>query len=111
MCLNELRLVVQSDQLNHREVAITVLIRAIRRVLASDPVIRTRWCTVLEYYEVMIPLATRGINAFSAIEPEHRIGVTPVQWQGEVQSKGVYARLRRFAPQSDIEFPTRKKSI
>jgi hypothetical protein len=75
------RLVNYWSDLNDRKVAITVRIRAIRRILARDPVIRTGRRSILEYHEVVISLAARGINTFLIVEREQRIRVTPVQWQ------------------------------
>lgn len=81
MWMNDRLLVAGRDYLNDSEVAITVVIRAIRRIFARDPIIRTCRRAILEHYEVVIPLATCGINTFLVIESEHRIRVTPVHWQ------------------------------
>lgn len=85
--MNDLCLVATySGHFNDGEVAIAIVIGAIRRIFTRDPVIRMRRRTILEHYEVVIPLATCGVNTFLVIEVEQRIRVTPMQWQGGISA-------------------------
>ena len=69
------------NHLDYGKVAIPIVVGAICRIFAGDPVIRTQRRTILEHYEIVISLAACGVSAFLIIEPENRKRVTPVRYR------------------------------
>jgi len=71
-CASRFRLVAQNrDDFHDCEVAVAVIVRAICRILAYDPVIRMQRCTaILEHHEIVIPLIPSRLGALSVVQVE-----------------------------------------